>query len=280
MTGEVIGVALNGANGFLADLTLDLASGAAGFGLNGDPSQEQSSVPLYLRVARLIESRISEGSVPVGSLLPTENELASKLGISRQTVRQAIACLRDKGMISARKGVGTRVEASKRDWKRSYSVGSVADLIELARETEFRVLRREDIEARGKLAVELGCRAGRRWHRFEGPRYQVSSDPAFCWTIVYLDGRLAGLVRNTDVFRSAVFVLVEDRSGEHITEIKQDIRAATLDAEVAGFCGAQPGDLALEITRRYFGSGSRLLLLSKTILPGDRFSYSMTFNPD
>jgi hypothetical protein len=28
------------------------------------------------------------------------------------------------------------------------------------------------------------------------------------------------------------------------------------------------------------GTGGRLLLLSHTLLPGDRFSYSMTFHPD
>ncbi len=255
---------------FLDALTLD----------SGAPDDDQPSVPLYLRVARLIERRIRDGAVTVGSLLPTENDMAAKLGVSRQTVRQAIGCLREKGLISARKGVGTRVESSKRDWKRSYSVGSVADLMELARETEFRVLRREDIEARGKLAAELGCRAGRRWHHLEGPRYHVPGETAFCWTIVYLDGRLASLVRSIDVFRSAVFALIEDRSGEHIAEIKQDIRPVMLNDEIAGYCGSKPGDLALEITRRYFGSGSRLLLLSKTVLPGDRFSYSMTFTPD
>jgi DNA-binding GntR family transcriptional regulator len=247
---------------------------------SGPDADDQLSVPLYLRVARLIEDRIRDGFAPVGSLLPTENDMAAKLGVSRQTVRQAIGCLRDKGLISARKGVGTRVEASKRDWKRSYSVGSVADLMELARETEFHVLRREDIEARGKLAAELGCRAGRRWHHFEGPRYHLPGETAFCWTIVYLDGRLASIVRPIDVFRSAVFALIEDRSGEHIAEIKQDIRPVTLNEEVSGYCGSKTGDLALEITRRYFGSGTRLLLLSKTILPADRFSYSMTFSPD
>jgi DNA-binding GntR family transcriptional regulator len=270
MSADDASITRDGVGGFLDRLALEPV--AAG--------EDQCATPLYLRVARLLEGRIRDGLAPVGSLLPTENDLAAHLGVSRQTVRQAIGCLRDKGLISARKGVGTRVEASKKDWKRSYSVASVADLMELARETEFHVLRREDIEARGKFATELGCRAGRRWHTFAGPRYHIPGETAFCWTICVLDGRLAGIVRATDVFRSAVFALVEDRSGEHIAEIKQDIRPVMLDEEVAGYCGCRQGDLALEITRRYFGSGSRLILLSKTILPGDRFSYSMTFNPD
>ncbi|WP_075214275.1 GntR family transcriptional regulator [Mongoliimonas terrestris] len=239
-----------------------------------------SSVPLYLQVAKLIERRIRDRLLPVGSLLPTENDLAAGLGVSRQTVRHAIAHLRDQGLLSARKGVGTRVEASSRDWRTTYSVGSVADLMELARETEFRVLRRADVEARGRLASDLACRPGRRWHWFEGPRYHVPADTAYCWNEVWLDARLSNHVKGIDTFRTAVFALVEDRSGEHVVEIKQDIRPAAIPPERAGFLGSAAGDLALEITRRYFGSGGRLLQMSKTLLPADRFSYSMTFRPD
>ncbi len=243
-------------------------------------AEECGAAPLYLRVARLIERNIRDRRLAVGSLLPTEHELSSSLKVSRQTVRHAIAHLRDQGLLSARKGVGTRVEASAHDWRKSYSVRSVADLVELARETEMRVTHREDVEARGRLAVELGCRPGRRWHHFGGPRFHVPAETAFCWTEVYLDGRLAPIVRPIDVLRTAVFVMVEDQAGEPIVEIRQDIHPCVIDAAKAPILGSKVGDLALQITRRYSGAGGRLLLLSHTLLPGDRFSYSMTFHPD
>jgi GntR family transcriptional regulator len=243
-------------------------------------SESLACVPLYLQVARLIERKIREGSLKIGSLLPTEIDLGRMLGVSRQTVRHAIGHLRNQGMLSARKGVGTRVEASQRDSRSSFSVQSVADLVELARETEMRIVAREEIEARGKLAVELACRPGRKWLHFAGPRYHVPNATAFCWSEVYLDGRLAPIVRKIDVIRLAVFVLVQEQSGEHIVEIKQDIRPAIIDAERARWMGARDGDLALEITRRYIASGGRLIELSKTLLPADRFAYSMTFRPD
>ena len=243
----------------------DLAAGAA--------------APLYLQVAHLIERRIRERALPVGSLLPTENELAGALGVSRQTVRAAIAHMRERALLSARKGVGTRVEAASRDWRRTYSVRSVSDLVDLANETEMRVLRADDVEARGRLAAELGCRPGRRWRWFEGPRHHVPAETAFSWSEVWLDGRLASVVRGVETFRSAVFVLVERETGEHVAEIKQDIRPCVIAPERAALLGAAPGALALEITRRYYGAGGRLLLMSKTTLPADRFSYSMTFTP-
>src|ERR1700716_1513249 len=93
-------------------------------------AEECGAAPLYLRVARLIERNIRDRRLAVGSLLPTEHELSSSLKVSRQTVRHAIAHLRDQGLLSARKGVATRVEASAHDWRKSYSVRSVADLVE------------------------------------------------------------------------------------------------------------------------------------------------------
>jgi len=237
-------------------------------------------VPLYLQVAHLIELRIRERALPVRALLPTENELAAMLAVSRQTVRAAIAHLRDRGLLSARKGVGTRVEAAARDWRRTYSARSVADLVDLAQETEMRVVRAVDVEARGRLAAELGCRSGRRWRYFEGPRQHVPAETAFCWSEVWLDGRLGAIVYGVEAFRTAIFALVERESGEHVVEIKQDIRPCTLLPERAAPLAATSGDLALEITRRYYRAGGRLLLMSKTTLPADRFAYSMTFTPD
>jgi DNA-binding GntR family transcriptional regulator len=49
------------------------------------------------------------------------------------------------------------------------------------------------------------------------------------------------------VNRVAVFALVQERSGEYIVEIKQEIRPATIGAETARHMGVAPGDLALEM---------------------------------
>jgi GntR family transcriptional regulator len=106
------------------------------------------------------------------------------------------------------------------------------------------------------------------------------AETAFCWTEVYLDGRPAPIVRPIDVLRTAVFVMVEDQVGEPIVELRQDIHTGVIDAAKAPILGSKVGDLALQITRRYSGTGGRLQLISHTLLPGDLFSYSMTFHPD
>ena len=68
-------------------------------------------MPLYETIAHDLLAAIDAGTYPVGALVPTEEELASRYGVSRQTVRAAMRRLTEIGAVSRRKGSGTRVEA-------------------------------------------------------------------------------------------------------------------------------------------------------------------------
>src|SRR4051812_42715763 len=68
-----------------------------------------SPVPLYHQLAEQLTAAISEGVLRPGD--PFENELAmaDRLGLSRPTVRRAIAELVNKGLLVRRRGIGTTV---------------------------------------------------------------------------------------------------------------------------------------------------------------------------
>lgn len=60
-------------------------------------------------VASSLEKRILEGSLKPGDRLPPERELATELGVSRPSLREAIQKLASKGMLQSRQGGGTYV---------------------------------------------------------------------------------------------------------------------------------------------------------------------------
>ncbi|GAB3763681.1 GntR family transcriptional regulator [Microlunatus parietis] len=62
------------------------------------------SQPLYLRVAEELRLRISRGTYPVGTPLPSEAQFCEEFGASRGTVRQALGTLRHEGMIGGGQG--------------------------------------------------------------------------------------------------------------------------------------------------------------------------------
>lgn len=63
----------------------------------------------YEEIRQWIKDKILDGSFPVGTKIPSENELSEQFGYSRQTVRQAIGTLEADGYLIRSKGSGTYV---------------------------------------------------------------------------------------------------------------------------------------------------------------------------
>ncbi|MFG1884477.1 GntR family transcriptional regulator [Micromonospora sp. NPDC049102] len=73
--------------------------------------------PRYRVIADQLRERIESGSIPPGGLLPTESALTSEFRASRGTVRQAIAVLRDEGMVTTEHGRGTSAAPIRQEQK-------------------------------------------------------------------------------------------------------------------------------------------------------------------
>lgn len=73
---------------------------------NIDPD---SSKPLYLQAEDILRQMINQKEYINGKLLPDEVSMATQLGISRNTLRQAINKLVYEGLLIRKKGYGTKV---------------------------------------------------------------------------------------------------------------------------------------------------------------------------
>ncbi|MGW9232324.1 FadR/GntR family transcriptional regulator [Pseudorhizobium sp. NPDC055634] len=71
-----------------------------------DFNQIRRSEHLPARIAGQIGREILEGRIAPGDKLPTEHLLAKTFGVSRSVVREAIAQLRNEGLVETRQGVG------------------------------------------------------------------------------------------------------------------------------------------------------------------------------
>ncbi|WP_062386269.1 GntR family transcriptional regulator [Demequina iriomotensis] len=65
--------------------------------------------PLHVQVEELLLADLDAGVWEPGSRLPAEGELASRFGVNRLTIREAISALRRTGRVVARQGAGTFV---------------------------------------------------------------------------------------------------------------------------------------------------------------------------
>lgn len=228
-------------------------------------------------LTRDLEEGITTGRFPVGSLLPTEFELCERYGASRYTVRLALQELQDLGLISRRKNVGTRVEATRPATGFTQSIGTVDELAQFGA-THVRVVHDvEAIVADLALAKVMGSAGGTRWLRISSLRMDGGKKRRpVCWTDVYVDPaytELGDLVRESP--ETLISSLIETRYGRRIARIRQDIRAVILTPKLAELLNAEPGSAGLQIVRRYQDASDAAFEVSVTTHPADRFTFTM-----
>jgi GntR family transcriptional repressor for pyruvate dehydrogenase complex len=73
------------------------------------PFEKVQPEKLSTSVVKQIELLILRGILRPGERLPSERELAERLGVSRPSLRDAIADLQDRGLLTARAGAGVFV---------------------------------------------------------------------------------------------------------------------------------------------------------------------------
>jgi DNA-binding GntR family transcriptional regulator len=114
-----------------------------------------SPVPLYFQVSRSLEEAVDRGDLLPGERLPNEIEFAEALAISRPTMRRALDDLVEKGMLTRKQGVGTRV-ASAQVRRRVALTSLYEDLSAAGRTPHTTVLRLDNEHVDRHAARALG----------------------------------------------------------------------------------------------------------------------------
>jgi GntR family transcriptional repressor for pyruvate dehydrogenase complex len=116
------------------------ASSAAG------PNLLRPLNPVRRRTEEVVEriaAQITEGRLPAGARLPTEQAMMAAMGVSRTVVREAISALRARGLVTTRQGAGAFVNAEPGQQPYAIdpdglgSLGSVIEILELRTAVEM-----------------------------------------------------------------------------------------------------------------------------------------------
>src|SRR6201987_5758461 len=120
------------------------------------PVEAGADEPLYQQLVRALMDEIVSGVYPVGSQLPTEEELCERCSVSRYTVREALRRLREDSLVSSRQGAGTTVVPPRPSDSYVHEVMSINDLVAFATGVRFAIDTIEMIEIDDKLASRTG----------------------------------------------------------------------------------------------------------------------------
>jgi GntR family transcriptional regulator len=233
-----------------------------------------TAVPRYSSLADALQAEISAGEFEVGAKLPTEFDLCRRFGVSRSTVRQALAELESAGLVKRRQGSGTTVVSREPALRYSLPIATEEDILRFASEmvldfTEFAA----PVSSADGRRLRLG--AASEWRVWRGLRQAAAGGPPLgiatvYLPIIYVDTMKAFEKRS----RRAIFDYIANAQGLVISAIEQEISATVVDADEAVVLQTAAGAPALSIIRR-FVSPQRLMEVSETIYPADRFRYEI-----
>lgn len=222
-----------------------------------------TSQRLHEDLARIIDITHS------GDRLPSEPELARRLGVSRATLRESMRTFETQGLIRRRQGSGTYVE---------HPVQVIESGLEVLESIETMAERIGLPVSMGELKID---------HRLASPEERQALDLAPDSRIVHLarvilaEGRPAAYLIDIipddilsphdvkDDFTGSVLDLLIRRYSPNMLSSRCEINAVTATVDVARKLGIQRGDVLLRFTAYLYTSSGRAVDYSFSyFLPG------------
>jgi GntR family transcriptional regulator len=206
-----------------------------------------SPQPLHTQIREALRGAILDGTHREHAQLPSESELMAKFGVSRITVRHALAQLQREGLIFKVSGKGTFVSKPKalQDLSRLQGFGEA--MHRLGRETFSQVLGHETLRADEVLARRLAVSEGDALIRLKRVRYldraPVSLD------VSYFPASIGEQVLRADVAARDVFSILENEIGIALGAAELSIEATLAEGDVAAYLGVAEGAPLLRIER-------------------------------
>lgn len=232
----------------------------------------------WVKLADDLTAEISDGTFPLNSYLPTEMELCAKYNVSRYTVRMALDNLTTLGYIKRWPRLGSKVISLQ---SKHLSHPSPLTNYHSLSETHKRIVHpTTECLVDKSLAQQLECEEKIKLLRFSN----IQTDPEdkdrpIVWTNVYMNAAYSRLPNITEpqplVLLSA---LIEKEYRQRCSQMTQKATAVALPEEAAKHLQVSPGLPSLRILRHYKSSDNKILQITESFHPGNRFSLTLSMS--
>ena len=229
--------------------------------------------PRYLQIRNILMRRLNDGLAP-GDRFPTEHELCSEFGVSRETVREALSGLEHEGLIARHRGKGTfvaRLPDSKEDERLT---GLVEDFTELKLDTEATVIRSGVEKPPARIALVLHLGRGDTLYRIRRLR-RVEGKLLACHD-AYLPVAYGARLGSLDLSHTTLFGELRRTLSVKVHELYQHIDAMAADVDLAKVLEVELGAPLLVIRRAVTHQRDATpTMLFETYFRADRYYYSV-----
>lgn len=234
--------------------------------------QPYSHVPLYIQVCEAIQRAIASGDLRAGTELPSEGQLCETYGVSRITVRQAIAELLASGAVARSRPRGPLIVSPPRIQREvTQASGPFVEAVltgNRVRHTELISARREHAPA--YQAGQLGVPIGTPVYRVE--LLHLGDDEPLCRQVSWVPQSIAPGFLEHDVTSGSLRRIFERVYNLRYARKLQRISARLATNEEAALLHIGRRSPILELERRIIVADGRTIELVRYALRADRFS--------
>ncbi|MGI4952419.1 MAG: GntR family transcriptional regulator [Janthinobacterium lividum] len=232
---------------------------------------------LWSQVVRIVQERVTSGSYPLHSFLPREIDLASELGVSRNTVREAFRRLADDGLLDRRKRVGTRVVSTGRRAKLQIDLNPELSLRALSDRSDLAVVRREQAALPAEMRDEFPSLGDEKWHRVDCVRVTDGERLPLSFTQIYLAPDLEDVSLSVGTRRGQQFRMIEQLRGERMARTRTRLFPTRIPADVAKLLNVESGELALRVLHAMTNEAGNCREIVTSTYPASRYSFELSF---
>lgn len=233
----------------------------------------ESATALYMQIADLLRSDIDSGVFATDSKLPAENELTHRFGVSRVTVRQAIAQLLAEGYVISKQGKGTFVSRQKFLHDLKPMRGFYDALIAQGVEPKTKLLEFTPASAPESVREAFGATADSDC--FQLKRLYLVDDEPIALVVSTLPPEASGLTWE-QVNRNPIYVLLENILHMPVTKAEVRIRARSAGASVGQLLGLSAKAPLLVMDRESFGSDGSLRERTSFYIRPENYEFSLS----
>ncbi|KAB7754134.1 GntR family transcriptional regulator [Mycolicibacterium mucogenicum DSM 44124] len=222
-----------------------------------------AGVALHRQLFLVLRDEIARGALVAGDPLPSEQSLCDQFGVSRITVRRALADLADQGLIERRHGVGSFVRQT--DSARVPELRSYSDALHRTQfETDVDVIEFDVRAAPAVVADALGI-AGEMLHVLRVRRERRTGEPLMV-TEAWLPATLAEPVSPVSLTENALYDLLSD-AGIVIDRMVHELTAEVASPANARLLDVAIGSALIRVNRLAYAAGSPHHYLSIVLSP-------------
>lgn len=235
--------------------------------------------PVYFQIKNLIKKRISEGTYPSGTKIPSEHELSQEFGVNRQTVRHALTLLVQEGYLNRFRKRGTFVSTRVKDFEGLELRGLFDDLF--SHVAKFKAKKVRISEQTPSEPVADLFQLDRHTEKVKViKRVRFLGENPAAYTINFLPLGIGNRISKEELYRMPLLQIFREKLKIPFGEAFQTIEASIADNEVAQALKISPGAQVLLMQRTFFTKSGKPFDFVQTFYRGDRFRYFVRFRYD